>query len=121
MSVERVPTGIQGFDEAIQGGFKRHSINIIAGGAGTSKTTFAVEFLVNGITHQNENGIYVTFEETGQEIREDMLEFGWDLAKFEKQGKLKVVMYAPEQVKKLLSEGGGLIEEDIHKMDEIGR
>ena len=44
-----------------------------------------------------------------------MKEFGWDLAELEKKGKLVFLEYPPEHVRKLLAEGGGLIEEAVEK------
>ena len=45
-----------------------------------------------------------------------MLAFGWDLAKYEKQGMFTYLEYTPEQVKKVLVEGGGIVEAIIEKM-----
>ena len=74
--IKRVPTGIAEFDDLIKGGFKKTSINLIAGKAGTGKTVFAMQFLYNGVTKFNENGLYITFEEKKKKTYKDMLEFG---------------------------------------------
>ena len=111
----RVPTYIPNFDTLINGDFKKNSINLIVGGAGSGKTIFTLQFLVNGILKHNETGLYITFEEKKDEIYDNMSVFGWDLAKLEKQGKLIFLEYSPEQVKKMLLEGGGLIENIISK------
>lgn len=115
-SLKRIPTGISSLDGLIQGGFVKKSINLVAGGAGTGKTILAIQFLVEGILKHNEPGIYITFEEKKKKTYEDMLEFGWDLAKLEKEGKFVYLEYTPEQVKKVLVEGGGVIEVIIEKM-----
>ncbi len=107
---ERVPTGIPNFDKLIEGGFQKESINLVAGGAGSGKTIFAVQFLMNGIEKYNEPGMYITFEERKNKLYKDMLEFGWDLAKYEKEGKFVFLNYKPAQVKKVLVEGGGVID-----------
>jgi len=112
----RVPINIAGFDSLIEGGFKRGSVNLVAGGAGSGKTIFALQFLVNGIKNYNEPGIYITFEEKKKKLYEDMTEFGWDLEKYEKEGKFVFLEYTPEQVKKVLVEGGGIIDSLVHKM-----
>jgi circadian clock protein KaiC len=114
--LKRVTTGISGLDGLIQGGLVKNSINLVAGGAGTGKTIFAIQFLVEGIEKYNEPGIYITFEEKKKKTYEDMMEFGWDLAKLEKEGKFVYLEYSPEQVKKVLVEGGGVIEVIIEKM-----
>lgn len=112
----RVPLGIKNFDSLINGGFIRKSTNLIVGGAGAGKTIFAIEFLVNGIMKYGEPGVYVTFEEKKEKLYDDMLEFGWDLKKLEKEGKFAFLEYTPEQVKKVLIEGGGIVESLITKM-----
>ncbi|MFO8016000.1 MAG: ATPase domain-containing protein [Candidatus Woesearchaeota archaeon] len=112
---ERIPTYIKNFDKLIQGGFKPQSINLVVGGAGTGKTIFAIQFLIEGIINKGETGIYITFEEKKEKLYSDMLTFGWDLKKLEKQGKFIFLQYNPEQVKKVLIEGGGTIESIITK------
>ena len=89
--MERVPTGITGFDELIDGGFPRGRSMLISGGTGTGKTIFCIQFLLNGITKYNEPAVYVTLDERPGLIREDMLQFGWDLKKLEDDGKLIIV------------------------------
>ena len=61
--VKRVATGILNLDKLIDGGFKYNSTNLIAGGAGSGKTVFAIQYLINGILKSGEPGVYITFEE----------------------------------------------------------
>ncbi len=63
MNVQRVPTYIPGFDSLVEGGFKEKSVNLVVGGAGTGKTIFAIQFLVDGIRKHGDTGVYITFEE----------------------------------------------------------
>lgn len=111
----RIPTYISGLDSLIEGGFKKNSINLVVGGAGSGKTIFALQFLINNIIKHNETVMYITFEEKKKELYDNMQAFGWDLEKFEKSGKLIFLEYSPEQVKKMLLEGGGLIENILTK------
>ncbi|HLD42368.1 MAG TPA: ATPase domain-containing protein [Candidatus Nanoarchaeia archaeon] len=111
----RVSSGISKLDTLLQGGFQKNSINLVAGTAGSGKSIFAIQFLVEGFK-KGESGIYITFEEKKEKVYESMLEFGWDLAKYEKEGKFSFLEYTPEQVKKVLVEGGGIIEHIIEKM-----
>lgn len=116
MALQRVPFGIPELDKLIGGGVLKNSINLVAGGAGAGKSIFALQFLVNGITKYNEPGVYITFEEKKKKTYEEVLEFGWDLAKLEKEGKFAFLEYTPEQVKKVLVEGGGIVEAVIEKV-----
>ncbi len=115
MKLMRVPTGIPEFDSLIGGGLKKNSINLVAGGAGSGKTILAMQFLYEGVVKYNEPGIYITFEEKKEKAYEDYLEFGWDFEKLEKAGKFVFLEYTPEQVKKILVEGGGIVEAIIEK------
>ena len=111
-----MPTGIPGMDGMMEGGFKRNSVNLVAGGAGTGKSIFAMQFLVNGIEKYNEPGIFITFEERKHKFYADMVRFGWDLQKYEDAGKFVFLEYSPEQVKKVLTEGGGIVENIIERI-----
>lgn len=113
---ERVSTGIPGLDEVMSGGFEKNSINMVSGGAGTGKSIFAMQFLVDGIQKFNEPGIFITFEEEKEKICKHMLKMGWDLKKLESENKLMIVEYSPDKVKKMLAEGGGEVEWVIGKI-----
>ena len=115
-SQERVFTGIPGLDGVMAGGFEKNSMNLVSGGAGTGKTIFAVQFLVNGIKKFNEPGVLVTFEERKEKMQTHMLKFGWDLKKLEAEGKLEVIEYTPDRVRKMLAEGGGGVEYAINNL-----
>jgi circadian clock protein KaiC len=107
--IERVPTGIKNFDSLIEGGMEKNSTNLIVGGSGSGKSIFAVQFLMEGIK-KGESCLYITFEEKKKEFYDNMIEFGWDLEKYEKQGKFVFLEYKPGKVKTMLEEGGGIIE-----------
>src|SRR3990167_5126073 len=89
--VERVPTGIEGFDELIQGGFPKGSSILYTGTPGTGKSIFGMQFLYNGAQKYKEKGLYITFEETAQELKDQASMFDWDFNKFEKDGKVKII------------------------------
>ncbi len=112
--IKRISTGIKELDKIIGSGFIDNSINMVVGGAGSGKTIFAIQFLIEGLK-KGQSCIYITFEEKKEEIYEEMSTFGWDLAKYERNKKLTIVEYTPEQVKRLLSEGGGTIESIISR------
>jgi len=83
----RLKTGIRGFDQISNGGIPLGRSTIVAGTAGSSKTIFACQFLSAGIENFDESGVFVTFEETPQDIRENMAGFGWDIEKWEEEKK----------------------------------
>ena len=111
----RSKTGIPELDEMLKGGFMTGDSVMLAGAAGTGKTTLALEYLVNGATQFNEPGIYLTFEQMPDQIFRDAAAFGWDLKKLEAENKLRVICTSPgilaeeEGVEALLSEPIGEI------------
>ncbi len=115
--VRRVPTGIPGFDDLIQGGFEEKTNTLVAGYAGTGKTTFSMQFLYNGATQWNEPGVYLSFAESKDSIYNHCMNFGWDFWALEKQGLARHLFYKAHQVNKLLEEGGGTVRDTI---SEIG-
>lgn len=72
----RVRTGITEFDAMLKGGFLQGDAVMLAGSAGSGKTTIALQYLVNGIA-MGEPGIYLTFEQMPEQIYRDALSFGW--------------------------------------------
>lgn len=107
--VIRVSTGIKNFDKLIQGGFEKNSTNLVVASGGSGKTIFAAQFLIEGIK-KGEKCLYITFEEKRDEFFSNMMGLGWDLYKYEKEGKFFFLEYTPEKVKTMLEEGGGVIE-----------
>jgi len=87
-SSNRARSGIPGFDELTKGGLIRNRAYLTAGSAGTGKTIFSTQFIHNGAVKYGENGVYVTLEETPEQLRRDMFSFGWNLKKLENEGKL---------------------------------
>jgi KaiC/GvpD/RAD55 family RecA-like ATPase len=90
ITMNRIKTGIKGFDELIEGGLPEGRSFLISGGTGTGKTIFATQFLLNG-AENNEPGIYLTLDERPDLIREDMLRFGWNIRKLEDENKLMII------------------------------
>lgn len=89
--MDRTESGVPGFDEIIGGGFPKGTCCLITGTAGSGKTTFAVQFLYRGVIECSENGVYVCLEERPKDLRHEMLNFGWDLGKMEKEKKLAII------------------------------
>jgi circadian clock protein KaiC len=87
-ALEKMPTGIEGFDEITSGGLPRKRTSLIIGGPGTGKTVFALQTLANGARRWGEPGIFVAFEENSRQLIANAASFVWDLATLEKEGKL---------------------------------
>jgi circadian clock protein KaiC len=72
-------TGIPGFDEITRGGLPAGRPTLICGSAGAGKTLFAMEFLVRGATLYNEPGVFISFEESNQELITNVASLGFDV------------------------------------------
>lgn len=93
--MNRSMTGIPELDEMLRGGFMTGDAVMLAGSAGTGKTTLALEYLVKGATSLNEPGIYLTFEQMPDQIYRDAASFGWDLKKLEAENKFRLICTSP--------------------------
>ena len=77
--LQKCATGITGFDEITEGGLPKDRITLISGGPGSGKTLLGIDFLVNGVLHYKERGVFMSFEETEDEIYQDVASLNLDL------------------------------------------
>lgn len=91
----KVQTGIIGLDEMLVGGLTPGRSILVCGGPGSGKTIFGVQFLYNGITKYNENGLFVSLDEHPAHLRQNVAGFGWDLEKLEKKRRLAIIDASP--------------------------
>lgn len=78
LKLQKIPTGINGFDEITEGGLLKNKTTIISGASGCGKTIMSMEFLIRGAMNFNEPGVFMSFEETEEELIGNMesLHFG---------------------------------------------
>jgi circadian clock protein KaiC len=88
--IEKAPTGIAGLDAITSGGLPRGRPTLICGGPGCGKTLFAMEFLVRGATEFDEPGVFVAFEESSEELSQNVRSLGFDLDKLVAENRLAV-------------------------------
>jgi len=110
---ERIKTGIPGVDEMVNGGLIPKTLTLLTGTTGTGKTVMASQFIYTGAKEFNQPGVYVTFEEPIESIKETCLNFGWDFDSLEKKGKVAFVRYDPFHVEDIYE----LIETNIKKIN----
>ena len=84
----KTPTGIQGLDEITGGGLPQGRPTLVCGSAGCGKTLLAMEFLVRGATQFNEPGVFMAFEETADELTQNVRSLGFDLDDLVRQKKI---------------------------------
>ncbi|AEH59895.1 putative circadian clock protein, KaiC [Methanosalsum zhilinae DSM 4017] len=83
----RIPTGIEGLDELIEGGLLSERVYLVSGPPGCGKTTFGMQFLIQGAS-QGEVGLYVTLLESPQNIIDDISNYAINLPSLIKSRKV---------------------------------
>ncbi len=94
--VRKIRTMIDGLDEITHGGLPLGRTTLVSGTSGTGKTLLAIQFLYNGIKYFDYPGLFVTFEESPNDIIENAYSFGWDLQKLVDDGYLFILDASPD-------------------------
>ena len=79
--IQKCATGISGLDEITFGGLPKNRSTLVCGGAGSGKSVFGMEFLARGALLHKEPGLFVAFEETEEELAQNIAAFGFDTKK----------------------------------------
>ena len=122
-SVPKSPTGIQGLDEITGGGLPRGRPTLICGGPGCGKTILAMEFLINGARQFGEPGVFVSFEETVEDLTLNFASLGLDPRPLSARKKLALdyVQVEPNQIQETGAyDLDGLFIRLGHAIDGIG-
>lgn len=114
--MEKIATGIPGFDDILKGGINENSSVLITGGPGTGKSILCLQFIHEG-AKKGEAGVYITSEEDEDSLRDYARELGMDIEKYEKQGLIHLVKQSISN-KKLVSIATPV---DIIKKDYVKR
>jgi KaiC/GvpD/RAD55 family RecA-like ATPase len=89
--IEKIPSGIKGFDDLMSGGFPKGGLILVAGGAGAGKTALSTQFLYNGASKYGDKGVYAPFSESRETFNRYAASLGFDFGPLEKEGKITVV------------------------------
>ncbi len=88
--MDRISTGVSNLDSLIEGGITRGFVVMLAGNPGTGKTILSSQFLYEGLTSSlldNENSIYISFNESKAQFYINSNKLGMDFEKYERQNK----------------------------------
>jgi circadian clock protein KaiC len=121
--VPKLATGIRGFDRISMGGLPANRPTLVAGTTGSGKTVFAAEFLAQGILQFGQAAVFVTFEETPDDLRDNLASLGFDVASWESEGKWVFVDAShdhDEQVVAGAFEFNALVARVQHAVDSAG-
>lgn len=92
--MELVKTGVEGLDRLIGGGFQKGSSVLVSGPVGSGKTTFCCQYVWEGLKN-NENCMFISFEEGVEEILKDAQLFSWDFRDSINKRKLIIYLRGP--------------------------
>jgi circadian clock protein KaiC len=120
--IHKCPTGIKGFDQITEGGLPKNRTTLLCGGAGSGKTLWGIDFLINGATKYNEPGIFMSFEETEDELYNDVASLNMDLRGLVSQKKvlLECVLLERKDIHETDFNLEGLFIRLEHAIDSIG-
>lgn len=115
----RIPTGIEGLDVMLRGGFIAGRNIMLSGPAGSGKTTFAIQFIHNAAKEFEEPALYVTLEESKEKIYADMMNFKFNLKELEAQGKMIFVGGPIATVNDYMMKVDAKVDHIIAEIEEI--
>jgi len=112
--IPRLDLGIEGLDNMIQGGVPLRHLMVIVGGAGTGKTTFGLQFLHHGLEKEDtDKGVFITLEQTYDDIMATADERGWEFRRHEEEGDLAIIDLDPIEMANSLDNIRGELPELI--------
>jgi circadian clock protein KaiC len=120
--LRKCPTGIKGFDQITEGGLPRNKTTLLCGSAGSGKTLWGIDFLINGALKSNEPGVFVSFEETEEELFNDVASINLDLRRLVSENKilLQYVVLERRDIQESDFNLEGLFIRLQHAIDSIG-
>ena len=118
----KCPTGIKGFDQITEGGLPQGRVTLLCGSAGSGKTLWGIDFLINGATDFNEPGVFVSFEETVDEIYQDVVSLNFDLRGLVAQKKIHLehIVLERRDIQEADFNLEGLLVRLLHAIDSVG-
>lgn len=84
----RVPTGVEGMDILLKGGFPVDTVNLVSGPPGSGRSLFCMKFIYAGVENYDEPGLYITLEENHESLVQAMKSFGLRPEIYEEEGDL---------------------------------
>src|SRR5687768_5765743 len=81
--LKKIRSGVAGLDAITGGRLPKGRPTLVSGSAGSGKTLLAMQFLVHGAVSENEPGVFVTFEESAEDLINNVASLGFDLAKLQ--------------------------------------
>ncbi len=88
--MEKIESGIEGFDKLLYGGIPHGRAYLVSGEPGAGKTIFSMQYLVHGLNN-GEKATYISIDEKPEHVIADSKALGWDLERFLHNGQLQII------------------------------
>ena len=89
--IELTKTGIEGLDDILNGGIVKNSTTLVSGNPGAGKSILGLQYIYNGVELYGQKGIFLTFEEDKEDLREAAESIGFDnWQQYVEEGEIKV-------------------------------
>ncbi|MBC7427961.1 MAG: circadian clock protein KaiC, partial [Bacteriovorax sp.] len=120
--LQKCPTGIKGFDEITEGGLPKNRTTLVSGGPGSGKTLLGIDFLISGAINFKEPGVFMSFEETEDELYKDVASLNLDLKGLVSRKKILIehVLLERKDIQENDFNLEGLLIRLEHAIDSIG-
>lgn len=90
-TLEKVPTGVEGFEHLSHGGLIKGRTALVVGSSGSGKTMFSLEVIHRGMVSHKRPAVFVTFEERPDDIIRNVSSLNWSFDSAIEQGQLIIV------------------------------
>jgi circadian clock protein KaiC len=85
----RITSGIAGLDELMGGGIRAGDSTLVMGPSGAGKTIFSLRFIAESLA-RGEDCLYITFQDTADQLVGMASDFGWDFEAARSRGHLQI-------------------------------
>jgi|SRR5580658_7067248 circadian clock protein KaiC len=113
--IERVPTGVAGLDEMLQGGFPSGHVVLVTGLPGTGKTCLGLQYLMSGAA-AGEKGLFLSLEEDEPALLTTARQFGWPVDAMVASKALVVTRLDPKDTKQNIHRIQGELGKELAQM-----
>lgn len=89
-SIPKSSSGIEGLDDITGGGFPNGRTTLLCGGPGSGKTLLGMEFIYRGASQYDEPGLFISFEESEDQIVQNTSTLEWDFEDLIHENKISI-------------------------------
>lgn len=95
--MKRTKTGIKGLDKLLNGGIPKNHVVLLSGQTGAGKSILGLEYIVKGALNYGEKGIFISFEQSKDDIISQAKEFGWKIKDLEEKDAVRILTFKPSK------------------------